>query len=81
MTSGIIDTLQRMSAVVIAVMLALPGVDFLLLQGDFVVGGGLLALAALVMLVSEYVRSPADVPAEAAQRVVGAVAKDPDEEE
>jgi hypothetical protein len=33
------------------------------------------------MLVSEYVRSPADVPAEAAQRVVGAVAKDPDDEE
>jgi len=81
MATGIIDTIQRMSAVVIAVMLALPGVDFLLLQGEVAVGGGLLGLAALVMLVSEYVRSPTDVPAEAAQRVVGTVAKDPEDEE
>lgn len=81
MTAGIVDTLGRMSAVVIAVMLALPGVDFLLLQGQPVVGGGLLAMAALVLAVEEYVRTPADVPAEAAQRVVGTVAKEPDDEE
>lgn len=81
MSAGIVDTLQRMSAVVIAVMVALPGLDFLLLQGEPVIGAALLGLAALVMAVSEYVRSPSDVPAEAAQRVVGTVAKQPDDEE
>lgn len=81
MAAGIVDTLQRMSAVVIAVMLAFPGLDFLLFQGEPVLGAGLLAMAAVVVLVSEYVRTPADVPAEAAKRAAGAVAKDPDDEE
>lgn len=81
MAAGIIDTLQRMSAVVIAVMLAIPGVDFLVFQGETVLGAGMLALAGVVILVSEYVRTPTDVPAEAAKRAAGAVAKEPDDEE
>jgi hypothetical protein len=81
MAAGILDTLQRMGAVVIAVLLALPGLDFLLLQGEPVIGGGLLGMAVLVLLVEEYVRTPSDVPVEAAQRVAGTVAKQPDDEE
>jgi len=81
METGIVDMVQRVGAVVLALTIALPGVDFLLLRGDLLVGGGLLALAALVLVVSEQVRSPSDVPASAAQRVVGAIAKEPDDEE
>jgi hypothetical protein len=80
MAAGIIATLQRMGAVVIAILLALPGLDFLLLQGEPVLGAGMLGMAAVVILVSEYVRTPTDVPAEAAQRAASAVAKDPDDE-
>lgn len=81
MDTGIVDMLQRVGAVVLALTIALPGLDFLLLRGDVFVGGGLLVLAALVMVVSEYVRSPSDVPASTAQRVVGAIAKEPDDED
>jgi hypothetical protein len=81
MADGIIDIVQRASAVILSLTIALPGLDFLLLRGQYVVGGGLLALAALVLVVSEYVRSPSDVPATAAQRVVGAIAEKPEDEE
>jgi len=81
MAPGIIDMVQRLGTVVLAITIALPGLDFLLLRGDPVVGGGLLALAALVLVVSEYVRSPSDVPAEAAKQVVGAAVEQPDDEE
>lgn len=81
MDTGIVDMLQRAGTVVLALTIALPGVDFLLLRGDLVVGGGLLVLAAVVLIVSESVRSPSDVPAEAAQRIVGVIAKEPDDEE
>lgn len=81
METGIVDMFQRMGTVILALTIALPGVDFLLLRGDLVVGGGLLVLAAVVLVVSEYVRSPSDVPAEAAQRIVGAIATEPDDEE
>ncbi|PSQ49136.1 hypothetical protein BRD19_04700 [Halobacteriales archaeon SW_7_65_23] len=81
MDTGILDMVQRVGAVALALTIALPGLDFLLLRGDLFVGGGLLALAALVMIVSEYVRSPSDVPTSTAQRVVAAIAKEPDDEE
>jgi len=81
MDTGILDMVQRVGAVVLALTIALPGLDFLLLRGDLFVGGGLLALAGVVLVVSEYVRSPSDVPTSTAQRVVGAIAKEPDDEE
>ena len=81
MDTGILDMVQRVGAVALALTIALPGLDFLLLRGDLFVGGGLLALAALVVIVSEYVRSPSDVPTSTAQRVVAAIAKEPDDEE
>jgi hypothetical protein len=81
MTTGIVDTLQRMSAVFIAVMLALPGLDFLLLQGEPATGASLLALAAVVLLVSEYVSTPGDAVGSTAGRVVGWIAKPPEDEE
>jgi hypothetical protein len=81
MTDGIADLFQRAGAVILAVTIALPGLDFLLLRGDLFVGGGLLALAAVALLVSEYVRSPSDISVSATQLVVDAIAKDPDDEE
>ena len=81
MIAGILDMVQRLGTVVLALTIALPGLDFLLLRGDLFVGGGLLALAALVLVVSESVRSPSDVSTSTAQRVVGLIAKEPDDEE
>lgn len=81
MTAGIVDTLQRMSAVFIAVMLSIPGLDFLLLRAEPVTGVSLLGLAAVVLLVSEYVSTPGDAVGGTAQRVVGWIAKPPDDDE
>lgn len=81
MDTGILDMVQRVGTVALALTIALPGLDFLLLRSDLFLGGGLLALAALVLIVSESVRSPSDVPTTTAQRVVGAIAKEPDDEE
>ena len=81
MDTGILDMIQRVGTVALALTIALPGLDFLLLRSDLFVGGGLLALAVLVLVVSEYVRSPSDMSTSTAQRVVGAIAKEPDDEE
>jgi len=78
--AGIVETVQRMGTAVVVVLVALPAVDFLL-RGEVVVGGGLLAIAVIVVLVSEYVVSPTDVPASAAERTAGRIAKDLDDEE
>lgn len=80
MAAGIVETIQRMGTAVVVVLVAFPAVDFLL-SGEYVVGAGLLAIAALIVVVSEYVVSPTDVPASAAARIAGKVAKEPDEEE
>jgi F0F1-type ATP synthase membrane subunit c/vacuolar-type H+-ATPase subunit K len=45
-----------------------------------VVGAGFLAIAALMVLVNEYVASPGDLPGMLAGKVVGAVAKEPEVE-
>lgn len=77
--AGIVETVQRMGTAIVVVLVALPALDFLL-RGEVVVGGGLLAIAVVVVLVSEYVVSPSDVPASMAERIAGKVAKDPEDE-
>jgi len=81
MTTGIVDTFQQMGAIFIAVMLTLPGLDFLLLQGEPVTGASLLGLAAIVVLVSKYVSTPGDAAGGVAQRVVGWIVKPPEDDD
>lgn len=63
-----------------AIPVAMLGVQFLG-DGNTVVGAGFLAIAALMVLINEYVASPGDVPGMVAGRVVGTVAKEPGEDE
>ena len=81
MEIGVFDVVLRLSTIALALTIALPGLDFLLLRGDFFVGGGLLALAGLVLVVSWSVRSPGGKWAGAARRVINAITKEPDDEE
>jgi len=81
MEVGVFDVVLRLGTIALALTIALPGLDFLLLRGDLFVGGGLLALAGVVLVVSWSVRSPGGKRAGAARRVINAIAKEPDDEE
>ena len=63
-----------------AIPVGLLGVQFLL-DGSTVVGAVFLAIAALMILINEYVASPGDLPGMLAGKVVGSVAKDPETDE
>ena len=77
MARGILGTVGLAATVVFAVPVVLFGLD-LLTSGDTVAGLGFLGIAALMMLVSEHVTTPADVPGMVAGRVAGAVVEEPD---
>ncbi len=62
-----------------AIPVGLLGLQFLL-DGNTVVGAGFLGIAALMILINEYVASPGDLPGMLAGKVVGAVAKEPEPE-
>jgi len=59
---------------------AIAGV-LVLLEGDYLTGGALLGLAALAILIEEYVTSPTDVPVELTQWAVGKVVTEPHPDE
>lgn len=78
--AGIIETVQRMALMLILVPVVLAGLS-LALGGETVVGVGLLAIAVIIYLVSEYVKTPTDVGTEAAEQAASRVVKAPDDEE
>lgn len=78
--AGIIETLQRMALMLILVPVVLAGLT-LVLEGETVVGGGLLGIAVIIYLVSEYVKTPTDVGTDAAEQAASRVVKAPDDDE
>ncbi|WP_336001632.1 DUF7533 family protein [Halorientalis halophila] len=77
---GILDTIGLMGTVILAVPVALFGLD-MFLGGNRAVGGAFLAIAALMIVAEEYVTKPTDVAADAAKDVAGAVVETEDDEE
>jgi len=65
-------------------MFALPaamlGLEYLLIRQQPVVGGGLVLIAALMILVEERITTPTDLPTMVADRTVGKLAGSDDEE-
>lgn len=77
MARSISEQLGFMTAVVIALLPAVAGLD-LLFRGNTTWGLVLLGFAAAVLLVERYVTMPQDAPGIAAAKVVEKVAKDPE---
>ncbi|PSQ01423.1 hypothetical protein BRC94_04110 [Halobacteriales archaeon QS_5_70_17] len=77
MARGIVGTLQLLGTVVLAAPLALLGVQFLL-SGRELTGALFVVLAAAMIALEEYLTTPQDVPAKAAERAVGSVVDDDD---
>jgi hypothetical protein len=76
---GIISTLQLVVTLAFALPVGLLGVQFLL-SGRTPVGVALVVAALLMIVLEEYVTTPTDAPAEAAEKIAGAVVKDDDGE-
>lgn len=70
MPKGIIDTITFAITFAFALPVGLFGIQFLL-SDQFVLGGVFVALAVLMVVVEEYITTPSDLPAIAAQRVAG----------
>lgn len=80
MSRGILGLVGLAITLAFAVPLLLLGVQELI-EGRTAMGGAFLGVAVLMILVEEYLTTPMDLPGKAADKVVGSVAKDPDEEE
>jgi inner membrane protein involved in colicin E2 resistance len=80
MSRGITGLLGLASSVVFAIPVAFFGL-LRVIDGDLLVGAGFVALAAVMVVGMELYTSPTDVAGGLVSRVVGTVAKDPEDEE
>lgn len=80
MARSILGTVGLALTLAFAIPVAFLGLDKLL-AGETVVGGAFLGLAALMVLVEEYVTTPMDVPGKVAEKTIGRVVREPDEVE
>jgi len=80
MPRGILDTVGLAATLVFAIPVGLLGLNFLV-DGRYLLGVGFLAVAALMVALQEYVTSPTDLPAKAAEKAVGTVVRTPEESE
>lgn len=75
---GILGTIGLAGTLIFAIPVVLIGVEKLI-EGD-PLGVGFLAIAALMVGLQQFLTTPADLPGNALGKVVGAIAKDPDDE-
>ncbi|EFW92149.1 hypothetical protein ZOD2009_11750 [Haladaptatus paucihalophilus DX253] len=80
MKLGILDTVSLAATLVLALPIALLGIDRII-AGEAALGGAFVAIGVLMVLLREKLTTPSDVPTSAAQKVVGKVAKTDDDEE
>jgi hypothetical protein len=80
MRLGIAGTIELAATLVFAAPVGIFGLTRLL-DGQTVLGGGLLAVAVGMVLLPQYLTTPGDVPAAVGERIVGAVVKTPDDDD
>lgn len=80
MGKGILGLIQLGIALAFAVPVGLLGLDKVV-TGEPLVGGAFLGLAVLMIVIEEYLTTPADIPGKLAQKTLGKVPKEPDEED
>ncbi|WP_435151440.1 DUF7533 family protein [Haladaptatus sp. DFWS20] len=79
MKLGILDTVSLAATLVFALPIGLLGIERLI-AGETLIGGAFLAIGILMIFLREWLTTPEDVPASAAKKVVGRVAKTDDDE-
>lgn len=79
MSTGILDLLGSVGTFVLAAPLGLAGVE-LLVGGNLAVGGSLLGVALAMVAVDRYITTPGDLPSMVAEKLTGAIARNPDDD-
>jgi hypothetical protein len=79
MSTGILDLLGSVGTFVLAAPLGLAGVE-LLVGGNLAVGGSLLGVALAMVAVNRYITTPGDLPSMVAEKLTGAIARNPDDD-
>ncbi|PSQ30742.1 hypothetical protein BRD16_05815 [Halobacteriales archaeon SW_6_65_46] len=79
MARSILSTVGLAATVALAVPLVIFGIEQLL-AGERLVGSIVLAVAVAMVLVEEYLTTPTDIPGLVAEKTVGAVVEEPDED-
>lgn len=68
MKLGIVQTIELAASLMFAAPLGMFGISRLL-DGDVVLGGGLVLVAALMVLLPQYLTTPGDIPGKAARKM------------
>lgn len=79
MSQGILEMVGSAVTLVFAIPLVLAGVE-LLLRGSRFIGVGLVSVALGMVILDQYITTPGDLPALIVTKLVGAIARPPDEE-
>lgn len=77
---GILDMIGLAASLVFALPVGVFGLNRLL-DGQTILGGGLVAVALAMVLLPQLLTTPMDLPADLAGAAVGKVAKTPEENE
>ncbi|KAB1186782.1 MULTISPECIES: hypothetical protein [Haloferax] len=80
MRLGILEMIGLGASLIFAIPLGVFGLT-LLMDGRTVFGGAMVFLAVLMVALPKYLTTPQDIPMLAAEKVMGGIAKEPDEEE
>jgi hypothetical protein len=80
MARGILGTIGLAATLVFAIPVGLLGLNFLV-DGRYLLGAGFLGVAALMVILQEYVTTPTDLPGKAAEKAVGAVVEMPEDDD
>lgn len=81
MAKGILGTIGLAATLVFAIPVALLGIQFLVVDGQPLLGAAFLGIAVLMVAVEEYLTTPTDVPGMILGKTVGAAVIDPDEDD
>lgn len=79
MSKGIIGLVGLAITLAFAIPIALFGLD-LLADGETLFGAAAVGIAVLMVVLEEHLTTPGDIPGTAAEKVVGAVVKEPEPE-
>ncbi|MDL5361804.1 hypothetical protein [Halalkalicoccus sp. NIPERK01] len=75
---GILDMIGLAASLVFALPVGVFGLNRLL-DGQTILGGGLVVVAAAMVLLPQMLTTPMDLPAEVVETAVGTIAKTPEE--
>ena len=79
-TMGLMDMVGLAASLVFAIPVGIFGINRLV-DGQYLLGGGLVVVAVLMVVLPQRLTTPMDIPGKLAERAVGKTVKMPDEDD